>query len=284
MGTERKPVQPNPRLPAVRPPRDAWYLTNGILATGPTPFDNIVRLVAEGRVARSAFIRHASWSVWQRYEDLASLDTLVRWHLVERLAHASSNSESAVQPSPSGDLEDAAHEQPQPRVTRSSIRPVAVDPVGVLGQAHNLNDALLLTLSTAVAASSAQMGVIHRYRRDIKAAVTTFAQGNGAERLLGQRLRGSDPCLQAAHAGTTVLGEPTLGEAGRCVAARFLQAGSVPLGVAMVPIRLFDTLVAMIEVAQTMRPFTAREISRVEDIADVLAEQAVVNGWFELPA
>jgi response regulator RpfG family c-di-GMP phosphodiesterase len=51
----------------------------------------------------------------------------------------------------------------------------------------------------------------------------------------------------------------------------------------MVPIRLFDTLVAMIEVAQTQRPFTAREISRVEDIADVLAERLVVNGWFELP-
>jgi hypothetical protein len=172
----------------------------------------------------------------------------------------------------------------QPRVTRSSIRPVAVDPVGVLGQAHNITDALLLTLSTAVAGASAHMGVVHRYHRDLKTAVTTFAQGNGAERLLGVRLRGSDPSLLAAHAGTTVLGEPTFGDAGRAIAARFLQAGTAPLGVAMVPIRLFDTLVAMIELAQTHRPFTAREISRVEDIADVLAERLVVNGWFEVPA
>ena len=279
----------NPRLPAVQPPSDTWYLTNGIVATGPTPFDGIARLIAEGRVARSSFVRHASWSVWQRYEDLDSLDTLTLWHLVKRLAQASENTDARTPPSarhdtlvPSG--EEAPSAGHPPRVARSSIRPVAVDPVGVLGQARNMNDALLLTLSTAVAAASAHMGAIHRYQSDVRTAVTTFVQGNGGELLLGLRLPASDPSLSAAHAGTTVIGEPNLGDTGRHIAARFLQVGCSPVGVAMVPIRLFDSLVALIEVAQLSRAFTAREISRVEDVADVLAERLVVNGWFEVPS
>ena len=279
----------NLRLPAVQPPRDSWYLTNGILATGPTPFDKVVRLVAEGRVSRTSFVRHASWSVWQRYEDLDTLDTLTLWHLVERLAQASANTESRTASSPCQDTlvppsDGPVSSGPSRRVARSSIRPVAVDPVGVLGQARNMDDALLLTLSTAVAAASAHMGVVHRYQSDVRTAVTTFAQGNGVELLLGLRLPVSDPSLIAAHSGTTVIGEPNLGEAGRHIAARFLQAGCSPIGVAMVPIRLFDNLVALIEVAQLSRSFTAREISRVEDVADVLAERLVVNGWFEIPA
>lgn len=279
----------NPRLPAIQPPRDTWYLTNGILATGPTPFDSIARLVAEGRVARTSFVRHASWSVWQRYEDLDTLDTLTLWHLVERLTQASANTEARTPSSPCHDtLVPSSEETPgtgrTPRVARSSIRPVAVDPVGVLGQARNMNDALLLTLSTAVAAASAHMGAIHRYQSGVRMAVATFVQGNGVEALLGLRLPASDPSLIAAHSGTTVIGEPNLGDAGRHIAGRFLQAGCAPVGVAMVPIRLFDNLVALIELAQLSRAFTAREISRVEDVADVLAERLVVNGWFEVPA
>jgi hypothetical protein len=156
--------------------------------------------------------------------------------------------------------------------------------VGVLGQANGIDEALLLTLSTAVAGASAQLGAIHRYRRELQTAVTNCVQGTGVERLLGLVLSGSDPSLVAAHAGATVLGEPVLGEVGRHIAGRFMQVGSVPIGVAMVPVRLFDTLVAMIEVAQLWRPFTAKEVSRVEDVADVLAERLVVNGWFEIPA
>lgn len=282
-------VQSTPRLPAIRPPRDSWYLTNGIFTTGPTPFDNIIRLVAEGKVARTASVRHASWNVWKRYEDLESLDTLVLWHLVERLAQASSNAlprppldVTAETPAPTS--EDLAHPGQPRSIARSSIRPVAVDPVGVLGQAHGIEEALLLTLSTAVAASTANLGVVHRYHHQFNTAVTTCAQGSGVERLLGLRLSDSDPSLLAAHAGTTVLGEPILGDVGKCIARRLTQGGSVPVGVAMVPVRLFDTLVAIIELAQNRRPFTAREVSRVEDIADVLAERLVVNGWFEVPA
>jgi len=57
-----------------------------------------------------------------------------------------------------------------------------------------------------------------------------------------------------------------------------------PVGVAMVPVRLFDRLLGIVEIGQVARTFTAKEVSRVEDVADVLAERVVVNGWFELPA
>ena len=282
-------VLANSRLPSVPPPRDSWFLTNGIMAAGPTPFDNVARSVAEGRVSRAVFVRHASWNIWQRYEDIELLDTLALGRLVDRLGRASAAIEdgsrelrSDTTPLPSSDeLASSTHSQ---RVTRSSIRPVSVDPVGVLGQARNLDEALLLTLSTAVAAASAHVGLLHRYNDETRTAVTACAQGSGVERLLGVRLPVADPTLNAAQVGCTIVGEPILGEAGRHIAARFILAGSAPIGVAMVPIRLFDKLLALIEVGQITRAFTAREISRVEDVADVLAERLLVNGWFELPA
>ena len=277
------------RLPSVPPPRDSWFLTNGIMAAGPTPFDNVARSVAEGRVSRAVFVRHASWNIWQRYEDIESLDTLALGRLVDRLGRASASLESGykelrsdVTPLPSSE-ELVSNTQSQ-RVTRTSIRAVSVDPVGVLGQARTLEEALLLTLSTAVAAASAHVGLLHRYNDELRTAVTACAQGTGVERLLGTRLPMSDPTLSAAQSGCTIMGEPIMGEAGRHIAARFILAGSAPIGVAMVPIRLFDKLLALIEVGQISRAFTAKEISRVEDVADVLAERLVVNGWFELPA
>jgi hypothetical protein len=281
-------VLANSRLPSVPPPRDCWFLTNGVMAAGPTPLDVVARSVAEGRVPKTVFVRHASWNVWQRYEDIESLDTLALGRLVDRLGRASAAVEdgskellSDTTPLPTSDeLVSSIRSQ---RVARSSIRPVSVDPVGVLGQAHNLEEALLLTLSTAVAAASAHVGLLHRYHDDFRTAVTTCAHGAGVERLLGTRLPMADPTLIAAHAGSTIIGEPILGEAGRHIAARFILAGSCPVGVAMVPIRLFDRLLALVEVAQAARAFTAKEISRVEDVADVLTERLVVNGWFELP-
>jgi hypothetical protein len=159
-----------------------------------------------------------------------------------------------------------------------------VDPVGVLGQAQSLEEALLLTLSTSVAAASAHVGLFHRYHGESRTAVTTGAHGTGLERMLGVRLLSTDPSLLAAISGSTVIGEPSLGEVGRQIAARFALAGASPVGVAMVPVRLFDRLLGIVEIGQVARTFTAKEVSRVEDVADVLAERVVVNGWFELPA
>ncbi len=281
-------VQVNSRLPSVPPARDAWFLTNGVIVSGPTQFDNVARSVAEGRVSRTVFVRHSSWKIWQRYEDMESLDTLALGRLVERLGRASAN--IGAQPGPHDvDItplpppEELTSSLQSQRVARSSIRPVSVDPVGVLGQASSLEEALLLTLSTAVAAASAHVGLLHRYQGDSRTAVTACAQGTGLERMLGCRLLTTDPSLVAAISGNIVIGEPVLGEVGRHIAARFVLAGTSPVGVAMVPVRLFDRLLGVIELGQVTRNFTAKEISRVEDVADVLAERVVVNGWFVLP-
>ena len=289
MSTKANEVQVNSRLPSVPPPRDAWFLTNGVMVSGPTPFDNVARSVAEGRVSRTVFVRHASWKIWQRYEDVESLDSLALGRLVDRLGRASGNIgghpapvDTEVTPLPPSD--EVVSSVQSRRVSRSSFRPVSVDPVGVLGQAQSLEEALLLTLSTSVAAASAHVGLFHRYQGESRTAVTTGAQGTGLERMLGVRLLATDPSLLAAISGNTVIGEPTLGEVGRQIAARFTLAGASPVGVAMVPVRLFDRLLGIVEIGQVARTFTAKEVSRVEDVADVLAERVVVNGWFELPA
>lgn len=258
------------------------------MAIGPTPLDNVARGVAEGRVGRTALVRHTSWNLWQRYEDIEALDTLALWHLVDRLGRASAEPPSQIRtevPTQSSPVNgEPVSSRSSQRLARCSNRPAAVDPVGVLGQAQSFDEALLLTLSTAVLAASAHAGTVYQYQHDRCVATTACVQGIGTERLLGLMLHASDPVIVAALSGITVLGEPVLGEIGNQIADRFAIAGSTPVGVAMVPIRLFDKLIASIEIAQMERTFRAKEVSRVEEIADVLAERLVVNGWFEVPA
>ena len=168
-----------------------------------------------------------------------------------------------------------------PEAPPPSVRPVAVDPVGVLQSANDLDEALLLALSTAVTAAAAHVGLIHRVRLDLDATVTSFAHGPNAELLLGERLLPEDAALLAAQDGHTVVGEPQLGEAGRYIAGRIGRCVPAPRGVAMVPLRMHGRLAAMLEIGRRWRPFRAREVARAEDVVEALAERAIVMGWLE---
>jgi hypothetical protein len=123
------------------------------------------------------------------------------------------------------------------------------------------------------------VGLLHRVRNDLGCVVTSFAQGPGAEAMLGEKLHPQDPTLAAARGGHTVVAEPHFGEAGRYLAGRIGRCLPSPCGLAMVPLVLYGNLVAMIELGRAARLFRAREIARVEDVIEALAERIVVAGW-----
>jgi hypothetical protein len=265
---------------------DRWYVTNGVVALGPVAFVLLTRGIASGKIPTNSYIRHESWKVWRRLEDIGQLSDSSRDAIALQLAQISADVEAKANsarsepppPPPSAEFaRRAGDSEPAPR-SRSTLRPAAVDPVGVLASAGDFDDALLLTLSTAVTASASEVGLLHRVRGQ-GSTVTAFAHGPNTEHLLGERLMPGDPSLSAAEAGSTIMGEPLLGEAGRYIAGRVCRCLPEVCAVAMVPLRVLGEFVGMIEIGRRWRPFRAKELARVEDIADALAERAVVMGW-----
>jgi hypothetical protein len=267
---------------------DQWFVTNGVVAVGPLDFERLAVGVARGRIPESSYVRHHSWKVWRALTEIGNLSASDRDETVQRLATLSEGAEERAAnprshpPPPLGPGSGAPgrrEESPPPPL--SSVRPAAVDPVGVLAAAGDMENALLLTLTTSIAAAKADAGVLYRDRAELGAVVAAYAQGIDAEGLLGARLSEDDPSLVAARLGRTVLGEPVLGDAGRYIAGRFAPGLGAPLGVAMVPVNVGGTLVAAIEVARVHRPFRAREIARIEDVVEALTARIVVEGWVD---
>lgn len=260
-------------------------MTNGVVAQGPVDFDRLARGVAHGQISAGSFVRHQSWKVWRELSEIGSLSAADRSETVRRLAGISHVAEAraadprSTPPPPLEVSPDSYRVREDSHPPLSSIRPAAVDPVGVLAAARTLEDALLLTLSTAVAASKGDAGLLHRDRPELGAVVTTYAHGPNAETLLGSRLDQDDPSLLAAANGRTVLGEPQLGDAGRYIAGRLAPCLGPVHGVAMVPIVVFGKLLGVLELGRTLTPFRAREIARVEDVVEALAARIVVEGW-----
>lgn len=266
------------------PDSSDWFATDGHRVVGPTSYSELAARVAAARLSESAWVRNAKWRVWKRWHELASLDEPARDALVRELAAISAEAELRVTspdseppPPPSGPARRrpvARSEPPGPRSRRS------IDPIGVLSRCTTLSDALSLTLTTAIAATHAEVGLLHRFRPDVAAVVTAFAHGRGSEVQLGERLSDSDPVIVAARAGRTVIAEPHPGECGRYLDSRVGRFLEEPVGLAMVPIVALKSFVAAVEIGRTDVPFSARELARVEDIAEALVGRGVVAGWF----
>jgi len=280
-------------MPAPDEPRegaasDRWYVTNGIVALGPVSFELVLRGVAYGRIPAGSFVRHESWQVWRRLEDIENQSAGHRRQTIAELAQHSAEVEKRARsvfslppPAPSTSPELSSRTTTSVRGPRPSFRPAAVDPVGVLASANELSEALLLTLVTAVTAAAADFGLVHRVRADRAAVITVGGHGPGTEHLLGEQLADDDPTLVAARGSHTILSEPQCGEVGRRLLGRMTRCSSEVKSVAMVPLLVYGELVALFEVGRKSRPFRAREIGRVEDVVEALAERSVVMGWAE---
>src|SRR5688572_30664121 len=235
---------------------DRWFVTNGVVAVGPVSFELLTRGATGGRIPSGSFVRHESWQVWRRLDEIESLPPDGRQQTVADLASLSAGLESRAlnpvqsAPPPPPDIALTIRPSEPPPSYRSTIRPGPVDPVGVLAHAYDLRDALLLAVSTAVAAAGGEVGLVHRARRDLFSVVTVGGHGPRTERLLGERIAEDDPTLAAARNGYTVVSEPGLGTESRYIVGRMLRCLPDVRGVAMVPLCLYGELMAMIEVGR----------------------------------
>ncbi len=265
---------------------DRWFVTNGVVAVGPVSFEMLTKGATGGRIPTGSFVRHESWQVWRRLDEIDSLPADGREKTLEELAshseslesRASSPNDSAPPPPPHDIVLTLRPSAPAP-AHYSTIR--AVDPENVLSNAFDLSEALLLTVSTVVSAAGAEVGLVHRARHDLRSVVTVGGHGPGTERLLGERIAGDDPTLAAARNGHTIVSEPGLGAESRYVVGRIIRCLPDVSGVVMVPLCLYGELVALFEVGRGGQPFRAREAARAEEVVEVLAERAVSMGWLE---
>lgn len=284
MQTESPSIVPSPII-ETKDDSDRWYVTNGVTAVGPVSFALMTRGVEAGRIPAGSFVRHETWKIWKKLDELGELTQKQRAEAVEHFAQVSASAEERASnphhdpPPPPPSHEELEASPANDEARPPSLRPSEVDPVAVLESALSLDSALALAVSTSVAAAGAHIGFLHYVRQDLGATVTTYAHGPESEVLLGERLAGNDAALVAAQAGHTVIGEPRLGEAGRYIAGRMARCLPGPRGVAMVPIILNGLLYAMIEVGRATKPFRAHEIARVEHVAETVANRITSMGW-----
>lgn len=264
---------------------DSWMVTDGVAVMGPVSFESVRHLLNQGRVSADALVRHTSWQVWRSVAEVRALSVDHREETVKNLAQISAGVDARASspfslPPPPPDarsLIPPANDSDRP--PRSSMRPVSVDPFGVLAAAQTLDDAMLLALSTSVSATTSDLGLLHRVRPDLEAAITTGGHGAGSEHLLGEKLLDSDPTLAAAGKGITVIVEPHPGEVGRFVLSRAARCMAHPRGAAMIPLMLRGDLLAIFEFARGDRPYQVKEVARMQDVIEALAERIVLMGW-----
>src|SRR6187401_228180 len=83
--------------PSGAPRSDRWFVTNGVVAVGPVSFELLLRGVAHGRIPNGSVIRHESWKVWRRLEDIGALTSDGRQQTILDLAKLSQSLELRAQ-------------------------------------------------------------------------------------------------------------------------------------------------------------------------------------------
>jgi GAF domain-containing protein len=127
-------------------------------------------------------------------------------------------------------------------------------------------------LHTAVTATRAAAGLLHRLREPFIGLVTSSAHGPaGIEAELGQVIPRHDPALAAAQARKPVLGAKNADLAERAIARRFSACGSKLAAVAMVPVFDGDTLLAMLELGRTDHAFRSTDAEVLKTIAELVS-------------
>src|SRR6187551_3350903 len=109
---------------------DRWFVTNGVVAVGPVSYELVLRGVAYGRIPAGSFVRHESWQVWRRLEDIETQSASNRREIIADLARHSAAVErpAGTRPPPPTGLELSSRTENIERRVRHSFRPVAVDP------------------------------------------------------------------------------------------------------------------------------------------------------------
>src|SRR3954462_1374843 len=110
---------------------DRWFVTNGLVAVGPVSYELVLRGVAYGRIPAGSFMRHESWQVWRRLDEIEAQSAGNRRQTIEDLAQHSAAVEKRARsifseppPPPSG-AELSSRTENIDRASRLSMRPAA---------------------------------------------------------------------------------------------------------------------------------------------------------------
>lgn len=142
--------------------------------------------------------------------------------------------------------------------------------------ASDLSEARLVLLSLAVAACDADAALVHAIRADGVSIVCSH--GEGMLEHLGVATGPRDPALAAAREGQSILAEPVPGAIGRAIRTRLSTPSRPAIGGFMVPVRVGDELVAMLEVGRRTT-FRGRDLAAVEALVDAFVSAIEMRGW-----
>jgi hypothetical protein len=223
---------------AARPsrPPPLWFVTNGELTVGPVRTDLLQRGVFHGRIPEDCLVRELTWRTWRRLDQIREVRAVRR------------------QPGT-----DALLAQPAP--SHATL-------VTELGAARDAAEVLSLALHACIETTGASFGVVHR-ALDGHRPITTCVRGVGMVGRLGAPL-GEDAAVRLARLGGLIVAPPSAGEAERAVATRLGAAPDLG-GVAMVPVTIGPSLMAIIELGRVGHAFRSSDVTALEQIASAAA-------------
>lgn len=224
-----------------RPP-PLWFVTNGELTVGPVRTDLLQRGVFHGRIPDDCMVRELTWRTWRRLDQIREVRAVQRQLGTEALVAL-------------------------PAPTHAAL-------VAELGRARDAAEVLSLALHACIDAAGASFGVVHR-ALDGQLPITTCVRGVGMLGRLGAPL-GEDAAVRLARLGGLIVAPPDAGAAERAVATR-LGAPPDLGGVAMVPVSIGSSLMAIIELGRVGHAFRASDVTTLERIASATA--LVIYGY-----
>ncbi len=218
-----------------RQPPPLWFVSNGETTVGPVRTDLLLRGVYHERIPDDCVVRELRWNGWRELGRIREIAALRR---VQALG---------------GSVSDALA-TPGERASR------------LVDHARDAGEVLLFSLHAAVAATGAEIGLVHRMSDPWTRPMTRVAHGPGTHGLLGAYVPATDLALGAARARRIVIGSPDATGVHRAIAGRL--AGGLRLldGVAMLPVCRGRELVAFIELGRADHPFRSADVDALQTI------------------
>jgi len=253
---------------------DRWYVSDGATAVGPVGLALIARGIEAGKVPLGSYVRHEAWRVWRPLHELAVVS-------IDSAAPTPPYHPRSRETMPSfgfgpTSVDDAALHDDVTLPGRP-VFPEEVMPSDALAGAADLADGLHLLLSAAVIHTHADAALLHVVRHG--EAVVLYAHGPFARGTLGDSTDLTDPMFVAAAKGSTVVAEPSPGPAGQALFERLLHLGVPCEAACMVPVCLFGTLTATLEIGRKTPRLRASEIAALEDLSEALVARAEADHW-----
>lgn len=227
------------RAPRPSRPPPLWFVTNGELTVGPVRTELLQRGVFHGRIPEDCLVRELTWRTWRRLDQIREVRAVQR--------------ESGV-----GTLR-----------AKTAVVGSHAELLSQLCLAGDPAEVLTLSLHAAFDATNASFGLVHRAFGPSLGPVTTCVRGVAMIGRLGSTLY-EDAAVRLARVGGLIVGPPGAGEPERCVAAR-LGAPPDLGGVAMVPVSIGPSLMAIIELGRAGHAFRASDVNILEQIASAAA-------------